>query len=152
MYVNGNAAYSRSNLRSLLDRGLGFAEDYQEALKWFRKAVQQQDKDAQNNLGVMYEHGSGVAQDYEEAVSWYRKAAEQGNTYAQSHLGAMYREGKGVLQDKLLAHMWFSVALSDEDESESDEVADLEAEMTPEEITEAESMAEVCIERNYKGC
>ena len=38
-------------------------EDVAEAVKWYRKAAEQGDKDAQHNLGVCYEYGEGVEQD-----------------------------------------------------------------------------------------
>src|SRR5215471_13607511 len=36
--------------------------DYQEALKWLRRAAKRGDPDAQNGLGKMYENGEGVPQ------------------------------------------------------------------------------------------
>ena len=42
-------------------------EKYTKALKWFRKAVDQGNADAQKNLGYMYQHGEGVPQDYVQA-------------------------------------------------------------------------------------
>ena len=43
-------------------KGEGVAQDYQEAVKWYRLAAEQGDEDAQNNLAVMYQNGTGVAQ------------------------------------------------------------------------------------------
>ena len=66
--------------------GHGVPQDYEEAVKWLRKAVEQGDAGGQRNLGVMYANGHGVPQDYEEAVKWYRKAAEQGDAEAKRYL------------------------------------------------------------------
>ena len=79
----------------------GVQQDDVEAVKWYRKAAEQGDADAQVFLGLMYRNGKGVQQDYAEAVKWVRKAAEQGNAEAQFNLGVivMYRSGKGVQQD-----------------------------------------------------
>ena len=55
-------------------------------MKWYRKAAEQGDADAQYNLGISYDRGEGVPQDYVEAVKWYRKAAEQGDADAQNKL------------------------------------------------------------------
>jgi TPR repeat protein len=57
-------------------QGEGVAQDYKEAVKWYRKAAEQGVVDGQYNLGWMYDKGKGVVQDYKEAVKWYRKAAE----------------------------------------------------------------------------
>ena len=64
----------------------GVKMDYTEAAKWYRKAAEQGDADAQNNLGLCYERGQGVPEDYEEAVKWYRKAAAQGHAGAKKVL------------------------------------------------------------------
>jgi Sel1 repeat len=50
--------------------------NFQETLKWFRRAAAQGDPDAQNALGQMYQDGEGVKQDYAEAAKWFRLAAE----------------------------------------------------------------------------
>ena len=94
------------------EKGLaaGKAQDYPEALRWYRKAAEQGDAPAQNNLGVMYEEGRGVAQDYAEALRWYHKAAQQGNADAQHNLGNMYESGLGVKQDDREAVRWWRKA------------------------------------------
>ena len=55
------------------------AQDYAEAIKWFRLAASRNCAAAQFYLGWMYCLGRGVAQDYAEARKWYRLAAEQGD-------------------------------------------------------------------------
>jgi uncharacterized protein len=59
-------------------QGLGVAQNYAEAVRWYRAAAEQGLGQAQVNLGVMYRQGLGVAQDNAEALRWYRAAAEQG--------------------------------------------------------------------------
>ena len=88
----------------------GKKQSYTEAVKWYRKAAEQGDADAQHNLGWMYERGCGVEQSDTEAVIWYRKAAEQGNAYAQYNLGGMYEYGYGVEQSDSEAVKWFRKA------------------------------------------
>ena len=56
----------------MYENGQGVAQNYAEAVKWYRKAAEQGYAEAQFNLGVMYETGEGVAQDYAEALKWYR--------------------------------------------------------------------------------
>jgi len=53
-------------------KGDGVSQDYAEAVRWYRLAVDQGNAGAQNNLGVMYKNGEGVLQDYAEAVRLYR--------------------------------------------------------------------------------
>jgi hypothetical protein len=66
--------------------GKGIAEDDAEAARWYRKAAEQGQVEAQYNLGLMYDYGEGVVEDDAEAARWYRKAAEQGEVDAQNRL------------------------------------------------------------------
>jgi TPR repeat protein len=56
------------------------------AAKWYRKAAEQGDADAQFNLGDMSNTGEGVTKDRSEARKWYRKAANQGQADAQRQI------------------------------------------------------------------
>jgi len=88
----------------------GVAQDYAQAIKWLRKAADQNLAVAQFMLGHCYEYGQGVAKDRVEAVRWYRKAAEQNDAGAQFSLGVCYDEGQGVAKDKVEAMKWYRKA------------------------------------------
>jgi hypothetical protein len=84
------------------------SKDYVEAMRWYRKAADQGDADAQYNIGWLYEHGRGVAQDYAEAMRWYRKAADQGNANAKAglmdleeHTGQHPPQGEKALEERI---------------------------------------------------
>jgi len=85
-------------------------EEYENAVRYFRKAAEQGDAPAQNNLGVCYENGKGVEKDVYEAVKWYRKAAEQRYVLAQYNLGVCYANGAGVEKDMDEAVKWIRKA------------------------------------------
>lgn len=55
------------------------AEDYAEAVRWYRLAADQGYTNAQYNLGLMYELGRGVLQDNVTAHMWYNIGAANGN-------------------------------------------------------------------------
>ena len=62
-------------------QGLGGPQDYEEALRWFRRAAEQGNGGAQNHLGLMYFEGEGIAKDEIEAYKWaYLSAAARGGT------------------------------------------------------------------------
>jgi TPR repeat protein len=129
-------------------KGRGVPQDYAEARKWWRKAAEQGEAQAQYSLGIMYNQGKGVPQDYVEAVKWYRKAAEQGLANAQYSLGVMYALGQGVPQDFVLAYMWLNLAASrlpvaeGEEREKAVKIRDLTAsKMTPYQIAEAQRLA-----------
>lgn len=87
-------------------------EEDAEAVKWFRRAAEAGNVDAQGSLAFMYASGRGVARDDVEAATWYRRAADRGSAEAQYNLGIAYATGRGVAQDDLAAHVWVSLALS----------------------------------------
>jgi len=66
-------------------QGSGIPQDYGEAVKWYRKAVDQGYALDQSNLGVMYEKGQGVPQDYVQAHMWYNLVAVWGCKLAKQN-------------------------------------------------------------------
>ena len=76
-------------------------------MKWYLKAAEQGDADAQRQIGYMYYKGEGVEQNYKEAAEWFLKAAEQGHARAQNNIGYMYENGTGVLQNYQESMVWY---------------------------------------------
>jgi S1-C subfamily serine protease len=83
-------------------------KDQSEAVKWYRKAAEQNYAPAQGALGYYY--GDVVRKDYPEAVKWSRKAAEQNYGPAQAYLGMAYSYGLGVLKDESEGVKWYRKA------------------------------------------
>jgi TPR repeat protein len=50
--------------------GEGVSQNHTEALRWFRKAADQGNADAQLNIRSMYANGEGITQNYRETVKW----------------------------------------------------------------------------------
>ena len=80
----------KGNIRAQKDLGIayasgrfGIAQDFDEALKWEKKAALQGDPEAQYDVGLSYE----VREDYEKAMEWYLKASEQNYARAQLYIG-----------------------------------------------------------------
>src|SRR5947208_1871165 len=70
--------------------GQGVAQNYSEAVAWFRRASDQRDPSAQCYLGFCYQTGTGVPQDFVEAVRWFRAAARAGDKTDQHNLVVHY--------------------------------------------------------------
>ena len=122
--------------------GSGVPMDHAKAAFWYRKAAEQGNGSAQTSLGVMYEKGLGIPQSDKEAASWFHKAAGQGNAEAQYILGGMYERGHGVIQaDLVRAHMWFGIAVANGFDFAEDNLEEIEAKMSSEQIEAARSMA-----------
>jgi len=71
--------------------GNGVTRDYNEAAKWFRRAVEHDSENKkQNNLGWCYYRGTGIEPNYSEQEQWFRREAEKGNADAQYFLGWLF--------------------------------------------------------------
>jgi TPR repeat protein len=63
-----------------------------EAVKWYRKAAEQNFAKAQYNLGVCFYTGEGVAKDPVEAYKWQLLAARQGDEDAKNNITVLESE------------------------------------------------------------
>ncbi len=107
---NGDAR-SQTVLALIYEYGLrGATKDSAGALKWFRKAADQNFAPAQYGMGTCCANGQGTAKDGMKAVEWYLKAANQNLAVAQYNLGVCYRDGQGVAKDEEEAAIWFRKA------------------------------------------
>jgi len=119
-----------------------------EAVKWYRKAAEQNHADAQYKLGDCYFLGRGVERDYVEAIKWYRKAAEQnhadahsrlseckilaellertekGDAASQYELASAFSNGRGVERDYVEAVKWFCKAAEQNHANAQDNLGD----------------------------
>ncbi len=89
-------------------KGQGVPQDYTEAVKWYRLAVEQGDAVAQANLGLMYAKGQGVAQNDIQAYMWETLAAAQGNENASKGLEILEKQmtPDQIAEAQRLAREW----------------------------------------------
>jgi TPR repeat protein len=113
----------------------------QQRAEWEAQA-QQGDSKAQRQLGMMYYLGQGMDVDYAMAHEWLSKAANQGDDVAQMTLGVMYAEGQGVPQSNVNALLWYSLSAQQGNSSAQARLEELTPGMTPDEIEQAEQLAE----------
>jgi len=92
--------------------GNGAPQNYQEAARWYRLAIEHGSSAAMTNLANLLLTGEGVAQDTAAAIALYRRAAGAGNSYAMVSLGDLYRDGTGVTQDPGEAARWYERAVA----------------------------------------
>ena len=111
--------------------GNGVPQNFEQAVKWYRKAADQGNAEAQNDLGVMFRLGRGVEKNEAEAVRWYRLAARQKNPHAMFNLGLAYYNGDGVEADNVSAYSWFLLAEEAGSKTAIDAARHVEADMKP---------------------
>lgn len=79
--------------------GNGVVKNYKEAFKYYKKAAENGNANAQYMLAGMYYTGEGGAKDLQEMYKWYKKAAEQGHSDAQYIVGLEYYSRSGIAKD-----------------------------------------------------
>lgn len=60
--------------------------DMKAAFRWFRRAAEAGNAEAQRRLAQLYERGLGTNVDRNAALSWYRLAADQGDLPARCRM------------------------------------------------------------------
>ena len=80
---------------------------FMKVVRWYRKAAEKGNVEAQRILGACYDDGDGVEKSPKDAVYWYRKAAEEGDPEAENSLGNCYEKGEGVEQSYDMAIYWY---------------------------------------------
>ena len=65
--------------------GDGVSENFITAIKWYKLAAEQGNKNAQSKFGRMYKNGWGVIQDYVRAHMWFNIAASEGHKDATNN-------------------------------------------------------------------
>jgi TPR repeat protein len=83
--------------------GIGTAQDFTEAARWFAMAAAQGHSGAQANLGLQYQQGTGVEFDIDKARALYQTAAANGQGLAAHNLGYL-AETSGNLEE---AARWY---------------------------------------------
>jgi hypothetical protein len=76
---------------AMYEKGEGSAQDWTQAVAWYRKAADQGFAPALYKMGMLYATGNGVSQDKDEAAKWLTKAADAGYQPAKEALGSLGR-------------------------------------------------------------
>lgn len=125
-----------------------YGRDAERAATWARRAGKQGHAAGQMMMGTYSERMANYAQ----ALRWYRRAAEGGDVSGMHRIGAYYSLGRVVEKDYVQAYKWYSLPIprvppdgnpAGFDRSYYRErLAELEAQMTDEEVARAERLVE----------
>jgi hypothetical protein len=89
--------------------GVGVAQDYEKAKKWYRKSARHGEPKAMFSLGrIAY-----VEQDYPESLLWFSRGAEAGHVRSLYWIGRHHWYGQSVPQDRKEAMRLFHLAASE---------------------------------------
>jgi len=92
------------------DESLGMPQDYDEAMRWYRRAAGAGHILAAHNIGNMYRDGRGVIENPQLATIWWLRAARAGDVIPALRLGEAYEAGRGVPQNLFIARQWYQRA------------------------------------------
>ena len=149
-------AGAQNNLGWMYENGRGVEQDNRKAASWYLKAAEGGNYKAQRKIARMYVEGTVVEQSNLHAYMWFHIASLHGDDEAVDRGSVL--EGTGVIRSivqnimQTRAQVRLHIASLLGRGSASDRLADIEEEMTPEEIEEAQSRAKACIANDYKGC
>ena len=128
--ARGGDTAAQAALGECYERGVGVEQSYENALVWYRSAVEQNSRDgrtrtrararietafgtaaqaaydARAGIGYLYYVGRGTDRDEVLAIGHLREAACC-SARAQYYLGLAYRDGRGVEHDDSVAAGWF---------------------------------------------
>jgi TPR repeat protein len=117
--------------------GQGLAPDPAKAVNWFTLAAKNGSAEARYRIGQLWADGTDGTPDLVEAVRWYSKAATLGLVGAQLSLGRACQTGEGIEKNVAEAWAWLRLA-SDHDAVAAQEMARLEAALTPQQKADAQ--------------
>lgn len=106
MKISGEA-FAQNYIGYMYYKGLGVAQNYEEALNWYRESADQNDSYGLRHLAYMYASGFGTEKNIIIAIRLYRVAANQGDAISQRILGDAYLKGYGVNKDYKEAENWY---------------------------------------------
>jgi TPR repeat protein len=93
------------------ENGKDVKQNKVEASKWYGRAADQGNADAQFKLATLFHEGArGLKKSPERAAKLYAAAAKQGHVEAQNWLGYCYQHGLGVTQSDSRAVEWYRKA------------------------------------------
>ena len=91
--------------------GAALAQDYAQAIEWWKRGADLDDPSCTAGLGQMYAEGKGTARDDAEALVLVGQAAALGSAHACYLLGLYYERGHlGLRKDPKKTARWYRKA------------------------------------------
>lgn len=104
---SGSAMYE---LGEMTERGHGTTRNIEQAIKWYEKAIKNNNSSANVRLGRFYLEGVDVKKDYKKALSYFLKAKKGKSTGTYYYLAVMYENGYGIRKNLSLAKEYYDKA------------------------------------------
>lgn len=156
--AEAGSAHSAFNIAVMYERGFVVERDSSKAAYWYRKAADAGLAAAKHNLALLLRDGKGVARDGKAAVDLLLSAARQGMSASMFSLGDIYERGDAAPRDPTAALAWFAITGEFERQtgrgndtalakSAAQRSATLQRTLTPEELKQAQDLAQAEFKR-----
>lgn len=103
-------------LGEMYELGEGTTQNFNVALKFYKKSAQKGNTFAMCKMGNFYQFGQGVEKNDSLAFIEYQRAANAGNPWGMRCVGSCYHNGAGVKEDISNAWHWYKTAAKNGDE------------------------------------
>jgi TPR repeat protein len=126
--AGAGSVVAKRNLGMLYNHGNGVKSSDDDAVRWYKQAVDGGDAMAMFLLGTFYEHGGGgIKKDQAAAAQLYSRSADGGYVLAQRTMAEAFEKGHlGLEKNKAKALDLYRKAAAQGDKAASDRVKDLE--------------------------
>ena len=156
--AEAGSAQSAFNIAVMYERGFVVERDSTKAAQWYRKAADAGLAAAKHNLALLLRDGKGVARDGKAAVDLLMSAARQGMSASMFILGDIFERGDAAPRDPTAALAWFAITGEFERQtgrgddtalakSAAQRAAGLQRTLTPEELKQAQDLAQAEFKR-----
>lgn len=105
----------------LYEYGIGTSQNFELAIKYYRRASEQRYLESVYHLGLMYLYGRGTAQQFSRSLSLFEFGCESSHAQCCHYLGIMKTYGYGTSIDYEEAAAWFERSASLDDYRISEE-------------------------------
>ena len=103
-------------LGEMYELGVGTTQNFNAAIKFYKKSAQMGNTYAMCKMGNFYQFGQGVEKNDSLAFIEYQRAANAGNPWGMRCVGSCYHNGAGVKADISNAWHWYKTAAKNGDE------------------------------------
>lgn len=110
LLAENNNISAQFSLGEAYRTGDGVAQDYSEAVRWYKLASKGGSANAQFALGGLIAEGLGAEQDLKSAFSLFESSAKAGHMQAALVLGTMIEKGLGTDLPPETAVKWYKIA------------------------------------------
>lgn len=139
-----------NSLGTLYEKGLGVEQNYQTAVKYYKKAAEKGNVKANGNLAVLYELGRGVKQDWGTAMGYYFTGLNEGDGKSMNNLGVMALNGEILPQNTSVAWALIASAVNQGDREAPNNLAVLQSKMTKAELEQGKVVYNALHQKNSK--